>query len=180
MEDMVRKIRVAVQARHSPEFLIIARTDARTAHGLDEALRRAQAYSDAGADILFVESPESVDEMRRITATLNKPLLANMVEGGRTPVLSPQELQAIGYRLAIFPVSALLAAAQAMQATYAHLKDLAAAPDAASDGAGPGASSLAGAGVGLIEAPALMPFSEMTQLMGFEAVWDFERRHAHD
>jgi hypothetical protein len=103
-----------------------------------------------------------------------------MVEGGRTPVLSPQELQAIGYRLAIFPVSALLAAAQAMQATYARLKDLAAAPDAASDGAGPGASSLAGAGVGLIEAPALMPFSEMTQLMGFEAVWDFERRHAHD
>ncbi len=180
MEDMVRKIRVAVQARHSPEFLIIARTDARTAHGLDEALRRAQAYSDAGADILFVESPESVDEMRRITATLNKPLLANMVEGGRTPVLSPQELQAIGYRLAIFPVSALLAAAQAMQATYARLKDLAAAPDAASGGAGPGASSLAGAGVGLIEAPALMPFSEMTQLMGFEAVWDFERRHAHD
>lgn len=169
-DDMVRKIQVAVEARRSPDFLIIARTDARTALGLDEALRRAQAYADAGADILFVESPESVEEMRHITATLDKPLLANMVEGGRTPVLSPQELQDIGYRLAIFPVSSLLAAAQAMQDTYARLKQL----------SGSTAKGLAPDQGALASGPALMPFSEMTQLMGFEEVWDFERRHAHD
>lgn len=169
-DDMVRKIQVAVEARRSPDFLIIARTDARTALGLDEALRRAQAYADAGADILFVESPESVEEMRRITATLDKPLLANMVEGGRTPVLSPQELQDIGYRLAIFPVSSLLAAAQAMQDTYTRLKQLSRST----------AKGLAPAQGALASGPALMPFSEMTQLMGFEEVWDFERRHAHD
>ncbi len=170
VEDMVRKIRVAVQARRSPDFLIIARTDARTALGLDEALSRAQAYADAGADILFVESPESVDEMRRITASLDKPLLANMVEGGRTPVLGPQALQDIGYRLAIFPVSSLLAAAQAMQSTYERLRAMSAAASA-------GTQPLANGGA---DAPALMPFSEMTQLMGFDEVWAFERRHAHD
>ena len=156
--DMVAKIRVAVEARCSPDFLIIARTDARTRLGLDEALERAQAYEEAGADILFVESPESEDEMRRITRTLKKPVLANMVEGGRTPVLSPRQLEDLGYRLAIFPVTALLASAAAMKAAYARLQ------------------------VGRLEACTvpLMPFAEMTKLMGFEDVWDFERRHAQD
>src|SRR5215510_6746689 len=96
--DMVRKIEVAVAARRSPDFLIVARTDARSALGLDEALQRADAYARAGADVLFVESPESVDEMRRIGATagaLGVPLLANMVDGGKTPVLSQQALQEI-------------------------------------------------------------------------------------
>ncbi len=176
LDDMVCKIRVAVEARHSADFLIIARTDARTALGLDEALKRAQAYADAGADILFVESPESVQEMRRITAALDKPLLANMVEGGRTPVLSPQELQDIGYRLAIFPVSSLLAAAQAMQDTYARLKTLSARTSSGHE-AGTGKSLVEDQGA-LASGPALMPFSEMTQLMGFEEVWEFERRHA--
>jgi len=171
LQDMVRKIQVAVEARRSPDFLIIARTDARTALGLDEALKRALAYEQAGADILFVESPESVDEMRRITATLHKPLLANMVEGGRTPVLTPLELQEIGYRLAIFPVSALLAAAQAMQTTYARLK----AHTTIGNTVGAG-----GEAVLLESGPPLMAFSDMTQLMGFEEIWVFERRHAHD
>lgn len=156
--DMVAKIRVAVQARRSADFLIIARTDARTSLGLAEALDRAQAYAEAGADVLFVESPESQDEMRTITRTLQRPVLANMVEGGRTPVMSPQQLQDIGYRLAIFPVTALLASAAAMASAYARLRqgslDSASAP--------------------------LMPFADMTRLMGFEEVWEFERRHAQD
>ena len=92
MEDMVRKIRVAVDSRLSSDFLVIARTDARTTLGLDEALRRAEAYARAGADILFVESPESEDEMRKIGQTVDKPLLAKLGEGGRTPVLSHSEL----------------------------------------------------------------------------------------
>jgi 2-methylisocitrate lyase-like PEP mutase family enzyme len=158
--DMVRKIEVAVASRRSRDFLVIARTDARTGLGLDEALRRAAAYARAGADILFVESPENEDEMRRVGRTagaLGVPLLANMVDGGKTPVLSREALAALGYRLAIFPVTALLAAAQAMSAVYGALKSH-------------------GSSHGL--AQPLMPFGEMTRLMGFPAVHAFERRWA--
>jgi 2-methylisocitrate lyase-like PEP mutase family enzyme len=160
--DMVRKIKVAVDSRSSPDFLIIARTDARSSLGLDEALRRGEAYAAAGADILFVESPEGVDEMRAIGQLgkrLNKPLLANMVEGGRTPVLSQAELEAIGYKIAIFPVTALLAAASAMKAVYAQLLAT-------------GSS---------IQMPVpLMPFADITKLMGFEEVWAFDKKYAED
>jgi 2-methylisocitrate lyase-like PEP mutase family enzyme len=157
LADMVRKIKVACEARSSRDFLIIARTDARTALGLDEALRRAEAYAQAGADILFVESPESIEEMQTIGRSLHLPLVANMVEGGRTPVLSQAQLEAIGYKIAIFPVTALLAAAEAMRATYAQIRQH-------------------GSSAGL--AAPLMPFGDLTKLMGFEEVWEFDRRHA--
>ena len=156
--SMVRKIQVASDARTSSDFLIIARTDARSALGLDEALRRAEAYARAGADILFVESPETQDEMRQIGRSFELPLLANMVEGGRTPVLSHQELESIGYKLAIFPVTALLAATQAMKAVYESFKKT-----------GSSAS---------IPTP-LMPFADLTKLMGFEEIWEFEKRYAN-
>ena len=155
--DMVKKIRVAVEARRSRDFLIIARTDARSAHGLDEALRRAEAYARAGADILFVESPESEDEMRRIGRSFDLPLLANMVDGGLTPVLSRAVLEDIGYKLAIFPVTALLAATQAMQAAYAAIR-------------------AQGSSAGLQQP--LMRFADLTTLMDFPAVHAFERRWA--
>jgi 2-methylisocitrate lyase-like PEP mutase family enzyme len=157
LEDMVRKIQVAVDARTDPNFLIIARTDARTSLGLDEALRRAEAYARAGADILFVESPESEEEMRQIGQTLDTPLVANMVERGRTPVLSKQELESIGYKLAIFPVTALLAAVHAMQSVYQQFQ---------THGSSSGGS-----------AP-LYDFGDLTHLMGFQDVWDFEKRYA--
>jgi hypothetical protein len=120
--DMVRKIQVAVDSRASKDFLIIARTDARTTLGLGEALRRAEAYAKAGADILFVESPESEEEMRRIGQSFDLPLVANMVEKGRTPVLTRPELEALGYKIAIFPVTALLAGVQAMTQVYQQFK----------------------------------------------------------
>ena len=101
--DMVRKIEVAAASRASPDFLIVARTDARTNHGLDEALRRGEAYAKAGADILFIESPESEEEMARIGRHFDVPLLANMADGGRTPILSRERLEELGYRIAIFP-----------------------------------------------------------------------------
>ena len=157
MEDMVKKIRVVVEARSSADFLVIARTDARTAHGLDEALRRADAYANAGADILFIESPESLEEMRRIGQRFDLPLVANMVEKGRTPVLGRAELESIGYRIAIFPVTALLAAVKAMSGVYAHVK---------ATGSSKGT------------AVALEDFEALTKLMGFEDIWDFEKRHA--
>ena len=156
-EDMIKKIRVAVESRRSADFLVIARTDARTTLGLDEALRRAEAYAKAGADVLFVESPESEEEMRTIGRAFDLPLVANMVEKGRTPVLSREELQALGFRLAIFPVTALLAALRAMSGVYAHLKDT---------------GSSAGVAV------PLQDFADLTKLMGFEDVWEFDRTHA--
>lgn len=157
MNDMVKKIRVAVESRSSRDFLIIARTDARTALGLDEALRRADAYANAGADILFVESPESAEEMRAICERFDLPLLANMVEKGRTPVLSRAELESLGYRLAIFPVTALLAAVKSMSEVYAHIKSAGSSKDAP---------------------VALEDFGALTKLMGFEDVWNFEKRYA--
>jgi 2-methylisocitrate lyase-like PEP mutase family enzyme len=157
IEDMVRKIQVAVDSRTDPNFLIIARTDARTSLGLDEALRRGEAYARAGADILFIESPESEEEMRRIGKAFDLPLLANMVERGRTPVLSKQDLESIGYKLAIFPVTALLAAVAAMKSVYQQFQD----QGSSSGGTTP-----------------LFDFSELTKLMGFEDVWEFEKRYA--
>jgi 2-methylisocitrate lyase-like PEP mutase family enzyme len=159
MQDMVRKIQVAVESRSSSDFLIIARTDARTTLGLDEALRRAEAYAKAGADILFVESPESEEEMRRIGQSFDVPLVANMVEKGRTPVLTRDELAAIGYKIAIFPVTALLASVQAMTQVYQQFKDT-----------GSSANSQT----------ALYDFADLTKLMGFEDVWAFEKRYAED
>ena len=157
MEDMVRKIRVAADSRESKDFLIIARTDARTSLGLDEALRRAEAYAKAGADILFVESPESEEEMRRIGQRFDVPLVVNMVERGRTPVLSQAELESIGYKIAIFPVTALLASVQAMTSVYQQFKQH--------------GSSAGG------QTP-LYDFADLTTLMGFEDVWAFEKRYA--
>jgi 2-methylisocitrate lyase-like PEP mutase family enzyme len=158
-EDMVEKINVAVASRASSDFLIIARTDARTSLGLDEALRRAEAYARAGADVLFVESPESEEEMRRIGAAFDVPLIANMVEAGRTPVLSRVDLESIGYRIAIFPVTALLAAVDAMSKVYGELQTT---------------GSSAGTVVPLYD------FAALTRLMGFEDVWAFERAHARE
>ena len=109
--DMVRKIKVASDARSSADFLIIARTDARSGKGLDEAISRGRAYADAGADIVFVESPESEAEMAEIGRMIDKPLLANMVNGGRTPMLSADRLKQLGFAVAIFPAVGFLATA---------------------------------------------------------------------
>ncbi|MSO74706.1 MAG: isocitrate lyase/PEP mutase family protein [Alphaproteobacteria bacterium] len=155
--EMVKKIRVAREARESSDFLIIARTDARTTLGLDEALRRGEAFAKAGADVIFVESPESVDEMRKITASFEQPCLANMVEGGRTPIMSRAELIELGYRIAIFPAAGFLAATAALDSIYRALKDVGSTKSTNTP---------------------LYPFGDMNKLMGFEHVWDFDKRHA--
>ncbi len=104
-DEMVWKIKAAVDARQDQDLMIIARTDARTVHGLEEALERGKAYEEAGADIIFIESPESVEEMKQINATIEVPVLANMVEGGRTPLLNNSELEDLGYDLVIYPTA---------------------------------------------------------------------------
>ena len=103
--EMTGRIKAAVDARVDEDLVIIARTDARTTNGLEDASERAARYKEAGADVLFVESPESEDEMRQLNDVLGAPTLANMVEGGRTPILPASELQAIGYAMAIYPNS---------------------------------------------------------------------------
>ena len=156
VEDMVDKIRVAVESRESRDFLIIARTDARTTLGLDEALRRADAYAKAGADILFIESPESVEEMRRIGRNCDLPLIANLVEGGRTPLADRKTLEEIGYSIAIFPALGFLAAGEALRKVYQHLHDT-------------------GSSLG-VEA-ALYRFADFSELMGFGAVTEFDKTY---
>ncbi len=159
IEDAARKIRVAAQARSSKAFKIVARTDARTSHGLDEALRRGEAFLKAGADILFIESPESIGEMERIGRAFDVPLLANMVEGGRTPIVSASDLESLGYKIAIYPVAGLLAAAGALESVYAHL--LSTGSTRGWDGR-------------------LAAFSDFVQMIGFERVWEFERANAEE
>lgn len=121
MEQMVGKIKAAVQARSDPGLCIIARTDARTSHGIEEALRRAKAYEAAGADVIFVESVETVEEMALVHREITVPSLANMVEGGRTPLLPNSELQALGYSLVIYPTASTYVAAKAMTGLMGRL-----------------------------------------------------------
>ena len=156
--EMCLKIEVAVEARRSADFLIVARTDARTALGLDEAIARGAAYARAGADVVFIESPETEDEMVRIGQEIDAPVLANMVEGGRTPILPASKLKQIGYDIAIYPAVGFLAVAAAAERAFGHLLehgDSTAMPTAESYG-----------------------FSRMCELMGFPDVWDFEKRWA--
>ena len=155
-EEMALKIEVAAEARKSDDFLIIARTDARTTLGLDEAIRRGKLYAKAGADIVFVESPESEEEMRRIGGEIDAFLLANNVDGGgRTPILSAATLKAIGYDVAIYPAIGFLSVAKVLEAAYAHLRQR-------GDSAG-------------LE---VLPFAEMNELMGFPEVWEFDAKWA--
>lgn len=121
--EMADKIRAAVEARTTRDFLIIARTDARAVEGLDSALRRARSYHEAGADVLFVEAPQSEEEVSEIARAFPAvPLLFNWAEGGKTPPVRLERLQELGYRIVIFPISALLAATHAVRSVAAELK----------------------------------------------------------
>jgi len=121
--EMVQKIKAAADARKDPDFLFVCRTDAIAVNGLEDALDRALAYQEAGGDIIFVEAPQNVEQMRKICKTVKAPKLANMVEGGgRTPILPLKELGAMGYKLVIYPVSTHMAAIKAMQEVLAVLK----------------------------------------------------------
>lgn len=156
--EAAAKIRLAAETRASKDFLIVARTDARGLHGLDEALRRGEAFAKAGADVIFIESPQSLAEMERVgRAFAGLPLLANMVEGGLTPVLPVPELRRIGYSLAIYPAAGFLAVGKALERVYAHIL-------------------ATGSSLG-VEVP-LADFKDFSKLMGFQAVWDFEKKWA--
>ena len=120
--EMSAKIRAAVDARVDPDLLIMARTDALSVHGIDDAIERMHFYLEAGADLSFVESPGSVEEMQRITREIKAPNMANMVAGGKTPLLRAKELEKLGFAVAAYPVLTTYAMAHAAERALAHLK----------------------------------------------------------
>jgi methylisocitrate lyase len=121
-EEHAQKVRAAVDARGDAQLVITARTDALETHGIDEAIRRARLYKEAGATVLFVEGPRSVDELRRIGGELPPPLAVNLIEGGRTPLCSLEQLAEMGFFSVGFVLSGLYAAARALQETYAEIR----------------------------------------------------------
>lgn len=120
--EMVGKLRAALDARLDGELVIMARTDARAVEGIDAAIDRANLYLEAGVDLIFVEAPQSVDEMRRICSEIEAPCFANYLEGGRTPLMSAKELEEIGFAVVAYPTSATYAIARTLQEVYAILK----------------------------------------------------------
>jgi 2-methylisocitrate lyase-like PEP mutase family enzyme len=155
VEDMVQKIRVAADTRDN--MLIIARTDARQSEGMDAVLRRLEAYAKAGADIVFPEAMESEEEMRRACSAFDKPVMANMSNGGSTPPLKGDVLKDIGYAFSIYPSLSSLVAAAAIETAFTKLRD---------EGDGE---------------PADMPlfdFQDFCGLIGFQEIWDFEKKWA--
>lgn len=152
--EAVARIQAAVDARNEgQDILIVARTDARGTHGLGEAIARAEAFAAAGADILFIEAPASVDEMATLCRAVPGRHLANMLEGGRTPILPLQQLQELGFALAAYPLTLLSAAVRAMQDALADL------------------------GHGRDPSARLMPFDELRRLVGFQAYEEEEERY---
>ncbi len=158
--EMAAKVAAAVAARRSPEFLIIARTDARAVEGLDAALARARAYRQAGADVLFVEAPESTAEIEMIArAFADVPLLFNYAEGGKTPAVSHDFLRDLGYRLVIFPISLLLTATTAMRLALREIK-------------------AQGSPIELLDS--MLGFDEFLEFIGNSEIRELEQRFADD
>jgi 2,3-dimethylmalate lyase len=156
--EMVAKVEAAVAARHSPSFLIIARTDARAPEGLDAAIERARAYRQAGADALFVEAPQSVAEIETIASTFNDvPLLFNYAEGGKTPPVSHEQLRRLGFSIVIFPISTLLIATAAIRAALAQIK-------------------ADGTPIALLGE--MLPFNDFLDFIGMPEIRDLEQRFA--
>ena len=122
-DEYIPKLNAALEARRSKDFIIVARTDARAPEGLEEAIERGKAYRKAGADVIFVEAPRSVEELKKVANEIDAPLVANMIEDGATPNLSASELLRIGYRIAVFPLSAIYSATFAMRQVLTELKN---------------------------------------------------------
>jgi 2-methylisocitrate lyase-like PEP mutase family enzyme len=156
--EMAAKVSAAVAARRSPDFLIIARTDARAVEGLDGALERARLYVEAGADVLFVEAPQTEAEIEAVARAFpDVPLLFNYAEGGKTPPVSFERLRELGFSLVIFPLTLLLVATEAMRAALARVK-------------------ADGTPIGLL--PSLLGFDEFVDFIGLPEIRELEQRFA--
>jgi 2-methylisocitrate lyase-like PEP mutase family enzyme len=150
-DEMVLKLKAALSARRDPEFVLIARTDARAVEGIDAAIARAQRYAEAGADVCFVEAPQSLDELRRIPREVPRPMLANMLSGGVTPILSVDELGALGYKIAVCPIESLLVTGRAVERLIEQIKSK---------------------GRVDLDAAQMMTFAEVKEVLGLKEVLD--------
>ena len=153
IEEMVKRIGVATESRDSENFLIIARTDSRPEFGLDEAIKRAEAYSKAGADLIFVESPQTVDEMKLLKQNIKTPLVFKMVPDGNLSDLSSKALAEMGFSVLIYPTLAFLSAANAIQQAFMEFKT-----------------------TGLVEKQTMQRFDEFSSMIGFDEIYSFEDR----
>ncbi|MFL6482406.1 MAG: oxaloacetate decarboxylase [Nitrososphaera sp.] len=156
-KEYLPKLKAALEARHSKEFIIVARTDARAPIGLDEAIERGKAYRKAGADVIFVEAPRSVEELKKVADEIDAPLVANMIEDGVTPNLPATELLKLGYRVAVFPLSALYCATFAMRQVLTELRNTGATRDARN---------------------MMVTFKDFNQFMDLDRFIDLEKRYA--
>jgi 2,3-dimethylmalate lyase len=129
-DEYIPKLKAALEARRNKDFIIVARTDARAPIGLEEAIARGKAYRKAGADVIFVEAPRSIEELKKVANEIDAPLVANMIEDGVTPNLSANELLQIGYKIAVFPLSAIYSATFAMRQVLTELKNTGATKEA--------------------------------------------------
>jgi 2-methylisocitrate lyase-like PEP mutase family enzyme len=148
-EEMVLKLRAALDSRASADFVIIARTDARACEGIEGAISRARRYAEAGADVCFIEAPQSLEELERIPREVGHPLLVNMLTGGVTPLLTVAELERLGYRIVVCPIETLLAAGRAVQRVI---------------------DALLGRGRADLPEGEMMTFAEVKQLLGLDDV----------
>jgi methylisocitrate lyase len=123
VEEMTAKIKAALDARVDPDFILMARTDALAVHGIEEAIHRGNLYGETGADLIFIEAPQTIEEMKRINREINAPTLVNNVEGGKSPLLTAKELESIGYNVAVFPISSTYCIAKAVTDLMKELKE---------------------------------------------------------
>lgn len=156
-DEYILKLKAALDARKSQDFILVARTDARASLGLDEAINRGKAYFKAGADVIFIEAPTSATELSKIANEIDAPLVANMIEEGVTPTLSAQQLFSLGYNIALFPLSALYAATFAIMKVFSELKKT--------------GSTEHGRGI-------MVTFNEFNKLVDLQRYMELERRYA--
>lgn len=156
-EEHVQKIRAAVDACRDRDFFIVARTDARQVNGLDDAIRRCQRYREAGADALFLEAPRSTEELATVARELPPPLVANMLEGGVTPLLTKEELESLGFQLVLWPLTALYTSAKAIHEMFGLLKTAGTTRDALDR---------------------LIPFQQFHDVIGLDAYYALDERYS--
>jgi carboxyvinyl-carboxyphosphonate phosphorylmutase len=156
-DEYILKLKAALEARQSKDFIIVARTDARAPIGLGEAIERGKAYKKAGADVIFVEAPRSVEELKKVANEIDAPLVANMIEDGVTPNLSAKELLKLGYRIAVFPLSAIYSATFAMKQVLTELKNTGTTKDTRN---------------------IMVTFKDFNEFMNLDHFVDLERRYA--
>lgn len=158
-DEMVARLRAAADARTDDDFVLVARTDARAVEGFEAAVERSRAYSEAGADVIFFEAPESVDELEAVAERIDAPLLANMTEGGKTPMLTAAELDELGYDVALFPATGFKAVLKTLGDLYAEIVEKGTQQDAMDD---------------------LVTWEGRNEITGLDRIRDLEDRYAVD